>query len=105
MSRETLIDKLKTDIAQGRVVTIAGTGVSVAACENQKVDGHAVATWPGLLRHGVNYCKEIGVADEKVAKVLAMQIESGETDLLVSAAETISQRLMAKSPGIFSGWL
>ncbi|GEM_PF-1239302 len=69
------------------------------------MDGYAVATWSGLLQHGVKYCKEIGAADEKAATVLAMQIESGETDFLVSAAETISQRLKAKSPGVFRGWL
>jgi hypothetical protein len=32
MNRQTLIQKLKEDITQGRVVIIAGTGVSVMAC-------------------------------------------------------------------------
>jgi len=53
MNRETRIGKLKDDIANGRVVTIAGTGVSVAACGNQEVEGFKVATWTGLLQHGV----------------------------------------------------
>ena len=34
-----------------------------------------------------------------------MQIESGETDFLITAAETISQRMKAKSSGVFRGWL
>jgi hypothetical protein len=44
MSRETNIEKLKTDIACGRVVVIAGTGISIMACGNQKIDGYRVAT-------------------------------------------------------------
>ena len=51
MSRETLISKLKDDLAHGRVVTIPGTGVSVAACGNQEMDGFKVATWTGWLRY------------------------------------------------------
>jgi len=41
MNRQTLIQKLKEDIAQGRVVIIAGTGVSIAACGNQEIEGYA----------------------------------------------------------------
>ncbi len=104
MNRTTLIDKLKKDIAQGHVVTIAGTGVSVAACGNQKVEGHAVATWVGLLQHGVQHCKEIGAADESDAKLLTLQIKSGKTNFLIAAAEDISQRMRTET-GVFLGWL
>jgi hypothetical protein len=38
MNRQTLIQKLKEDIAQGRIVIIAGTGVSIAACGNQLIE-------------------------------------------------------------------
>ena len=57
MNPDTYIEKLKEDLAQGRVVTIVGTGVSVAACGNQEVEGCKVATWPGLLQHGVKHCE------------------------------------------------
>jgi len=60
MNRQTLIQKLKEDIAQGRVVIIAGTGLSVMVCGNQEVEGCKVATWTGLLEHGVKHCKDIG---------------------------------------------
>src|SRR5688500_7690094 len=105
MNRATLIGKLKGDIAQGRVVVIAGTGVSVAACGNQKVEGYAVATWVGLLQHGIQHCRTIGAADEADADLLTMQSKSGKTNFLISAAEDISQRMQAKSPGVFRGWL
>ena len=48
MGNATLIETLKDDIAAGRVVVIAGTGVSVVASGNPKIAGHHVATWTGL---------------------------------------------------------
>src|SRR5271165_3291187 len=104
MNRQTLIQKLKEDIAQGRVVIIAGTGVSIAACGNQEIEGYAVASWDGLLQHGLAYCRHLNLVDEKGAKIFNAQIESGDAEFLVSAAEGISARL-ARSPGVFVGWL
>ena len=105
MNRETLIQKLKTDIAQGRVVIIAGTGVSIAGCGGQKIEGHLVASWPGLLQHGLEYCRTLGAADNEDAELLGNQIKSNKTNFLISAAEDISQRLQSRSPGVFRGWL
>jgi SIR2-like domain/HEAT repeats/NACHT domain len=105
MDRNTQIAKLKEEIAAGRVITIAGTGVSITACGNQEVEGFRVATWTGLLQHGVKHLKDIGAATDKAASLLEMQVDSGETDLIITAAETISQRMRAKSDGTFRGWL
>jgi hypothetical protein len=55
MGNATLIETLKDDIAAGRVVVIAGTGVSVVASGNPKIAGHHVATWTGLLGHGIDH--------------------------------------------------
>ena len=105
MDHNTQITKLKAEVAAGRVVTIVGTGVSVATCGNQEIEGFKVATWTGLLQHGVKHLKDIGAANDKAASLLEMQIESGETDLIITAADTISQRMRAKSEGTFRGWL
>jgi len=99
------IEKLKREIESGRVVTVVGTGVSVATCANALIDGYPVATWRGLLRHGLARCESLGVASPETAKILAMQIGLDETDMLINAAETISSRLTARSPGVFRGWL
>ena len=104
MNRQTLIQKLKEDITQGRVVIIAGTGVSIAACGNQEIEGYPVASWAGLLQHGLAYCRHLNLVDEKGVKIFNVQIESGDAEFLVSAAEGISARL-AKTPGVFLGWL
>ena len=57
------LKQLQTELASGQVVVVVGSGVSVAACGNQEVDGHKVATWRGLLEHGVERLSGIGAAD------------------------------------------
>lgn len=105
MNRDTLIRKLKEALAhKGQVVIIAGTGVSIEACGNQEIEGHPVASWVGLLQHGLEYCKTQKLVDEKGAEVFKALIESGDAEFLVAAAEGISSRL-SKSPGVFLGWL
>ena len=105
MNRDSVIQRLKADYARGNVVTICGTGVSVAACENQDVEGFKVATWTGLLKHGVKHSQEIGAIDGDDAECLSSLIKNGKTDFLINAAETISQRMMNKSSGTFRDWL
>jgi hypothetical protein len=85
MNRDTLIQKLKDDIAQGRIGIIAGTGVSIAACGNPKVENHPVASWAGLLQRGLQYCRTLGLADEEDVKVLQGQIESGKPNFRFNA--------------------
>jgi hypothetical protein len=103
--RQTSIEKIKRNFAIGKVVTITGTGVSVAACPMLKVDGHAVATWPGLLRHGVEFCASKGLMTPEEARALGGLLEVGSTSFLITAAEDISQRMRDSSHGVFRGWL
>ncbi len=105
MGNASLIDNLKDDIAAGRVVVIAGTGVSVVASGNPEIAGHHVATWVGLLGHGIAHCTDRGAITPEVANHLTAQLKLDETDLLITAAETVSQRLRGQSPGVFRGWL
>lgn len=107
MSDESLLAELKQQIASGNLVIIAGTGVSRPACDNQHVDGFAVATWPGLLQHGVVRCVERGVCDAEEASLLNLQIASKKTSFMVSAATEVSQRLKEnpRSTGDYRHWL
>jgi hypothetical protein len=54
MNRQTLIQKLKEDIAQGRGVIIAGTGVSIAACGNQLIEIIRSRAGPVCCKTGSN---------------------------------------------------
>jgi hypothetical protein len=47
------IKQLQRELASGQVVVVVESGVSVAACGQQLVEGHKVASWSGLLEHGV----------------------------------------------------
>jgi len=105
MAETSQVAKLREAIASGQAVFITGTGVSVAACGNQEVDGHKVATWMGLLEHGAHALKARNAATDTVLTLLIKQIRSGETDLMINAAETIEQRLRERSDGTFRGWL
>ena len=105
MSRDGLVGKLTIDLKANRVVTVVGTGVSVAATSNQEIEGFRVATWTGLLLHGVKHCRDVGAADDEDVALLTGQIRSGKVDFLINAAETVSQRLRDKGSGVFLGWL
>ena len=98
------IKQLQRELASGQVVVVVGSGVAVAACGQQLVEGHQVATWRGLLEHGVERLSGIGAADGD-AELLRGWIGSGKPDLMINAAEIITDRLKARSEGIFRGWL
>ena len=57
------IKQLQRELASGQVVVVVGSGVAVAACGQQLVEGHQVASWRGLLEHGVERLSGIGAAD------------------------------------------
>ena len=98
------IKQLQRELASGQVVVVVGSGVAVAACGQQLVEGHQVASWRGLLEHGVERLSGIGAADGD-AELLRGLIGSGKPDLMINAAEIITDRLKARSEGIFRGWL
>lgn len=100
-----MIKRLVSDLQDERVTIITGTGLSVAATQNQEVEGYRVATWAGLLLHGVEHCREIGIADDFDVDILTRQINSGRTDYLILAAEAISSRMRDRAPGVLRGWL
>jgi hypothetical protein len=98
------LKQLQRELASGQVVVVVGSGISVAACGQQLVEGHQVASWRGLLEHGVERLSGIGAADGD-AELLRGWIGSGKPDLMINAAEIITDRLKARSEGIFRGWL
>ena len=57
------LKQLQRELASGQVVVVVGSGVLVAACGQQRVEGHQVASWRGLLEHGVERLSGIGAAD------------------------------------------
>src|SRR5438046_456936 len=102
MAGISLRDDLQQQIQAGQVVAIVGAGVSVGATNN-----HAVASWQGLLNHGVDYCGGLSTTGgtEKTALLLHSQIDAGDLDLMLATAEMISSKLDAPQGGEWRRWL
>ena len=50
-------EDLQREAEKGRLLVVAGTGVSLAATKNK-----LLASWAGLLHHGVDYCQQLDPA-------------------------------------------
>ena len=95
-----LIEDLRQEIANGQVIAVVGAGVSIGATNN-----NAVASWIGLLRNGVERCAAMvpGLGTRWAERVRS-EIESGDSDDLLSAAEKISSKLGSQG-GEYGRWL
>ncbi len=79
MSQESLVAELKRQIADGYVIVVMGTGVSITTCQDQQVEDFPVARWDGLLRHGVQWCHHVEhVVDDKEAEPAGNADQAGE---------------------------
>src|SRR5207245_331767 len=81
-----LIRDLVREIAEGQIVALVGSGVSLAAS-----GGAPAASWQGLLALGVQRCEELLPSlpagwGERVRG----EIGSGDLDDLLSAAEKVT---------------
>lgn len=98
-----LVEDLQREIDAGTVIAVVGAGVSIAATNNRPA-----ASWCGLLHHGVDRCRELkpvtGV-DDKWAERVHAEVDSGDLDDMLSAAEKISRKLCAPNGGEYGRWL
>ena len=97
----SLLKDLRTEIEKGSVLVVVGAGVSVASTR-----GNALASWTGLLKHGVSRCVDVATGlPEGWADRVNAQIDSNDPLEMVSAAENISQRLGYPAGGVYRKWL
>lgn len=96
-----LLQELRHEIEQGRMLVVVGAGVSIAATGDEHL-----ASWTGLLRNGAERCVEVAgpLPDGWADRVLA-EIDSGDLDELLSAAEKISRKLGAPCGPEYARWL
>lgn len=96
-----LLDDLRSEIAKGHVLAIVGAGVSIGA-----TGGDAVASWAGLVKSGIDRCVEVAQPlPTRWAERVREELESGDLDDLLSAAEKISAKLGAPAGGEYRRWL
>jgi hypothetical protein len=91
-------DELVHSIRRRNVIVITGTGFSCLASGNPLIDGQHVATWPGLLEHGLQYCVANGLHGASSTRDVRVQLDEKETRQLIGAAQTILGWL-GKGPG------
>jgi hypothetical protein len=95
-----LLEDLRRQIQNRHVVAIVGAGVSVAAADNK-----SVASWKGLLTSGVERCVAVVPAlPDGWASRVQEEINSGDLDDLLSAAEKVSSKL-SNHGGEYARWL
>ena len=95
------LSELKSQLADGNIITIAGAGVTVAATAND-----SVANWIGLLEHGIRYCIEnIPGTTEAWAIRQQMSLDEGDIEEMVSVAHHIETKLGGVKSGLFYAWL
>src|SRR5215218_6227437 len=95
-----LVDDLRAEIAKGHVLVVVGAGVSISATRRDPL-----ASWQGLLENGVERCVAVRGLDSKWANRVREEIQSGDLDDLLSAAEKVSSKLGFPSGGEYRRWL
>jgi SIR2-like domain/AAA domain len=102
MGHPTLAD-VKAEIAEsGRALVVVGTGVSLAAMAGTAA---GLASWEGLLRHGIEHCTRFGGRDEAWAAALRSRLEPPETEALLAVAGEVCGALAAPGLGELGRWL
>jgi hypothetical protein len=86
------------------VALVVGAGVSAATCPDSTVDGHYVATWKGLLEHGIEFAVAWTQAGADWATRTSEHVRS---DDLETAAHLVVARLTARdrSDSLMAKWL
>jgi predicted NACHT family NTPase len=101
MNQDELRDDLIHQLREGRVVAIVGAGVSMGATNRAPC-----ASWQGLLHHGVKRCEAVASKlPQDWAKRVHAEIDSGDLDDLLSAAEKITQKLGGRGSAEYKRWL
>jgi tetratricopeptide (TPR) repeat protein len=95
-----LVDDLRGRLAAGRVVVVAGSGVTAAATR-----GHELSSWSGLIASGLTCAAQLpGVQQGRLDAVRSL-LDVGDSSALVSAAELVTEMLGGPEGGEYARWL
>lgn len=97
------VDDLRKDIANGDVLVVVGTGVSLAATDGKP--NESVASWQGLLLNGVDRCEGLDHLSPSKATKLRAAIRSGNLDRLLAAAGEVRKALSGSDDSEVRIWL
>jgi tetratricopeptide (TPR) repeat protein len=103
MGHPTIADVQAELAASGRGLVVAGAGVAIAATAG--TEQAALASWDGLLRHGLDHCLRFGRKDEPWAAALRARLAPPRTDTLLAVAGEVCAALDAPGLGELGRWL
>jgi hypothetical protein len=95
-----LLADLRKLIDDGEVALFIGTGVSVLA-----TNGAPHATWTGLIESGIEWCVELDPALDAWAKRRRAELNAGEIQEILAAAQSVEDKLGGPGGGEFHRWL
>ena len=95
-------EELRRLLAKGEVVVVAGAGVSMSVVGDQTVDDHPVASWTGLLRHGIDRAPN---KTEEWRERRRADVDSGDVGEMVNVAGSITRELQGPQGGAYAKWL
>jgi hypothetical protein len=85
------LDDIQAELAEsGRGAIVVGTGVAVAATGGTALA--ALASWEGLLRHGLDHCVRFGRKSEAWAAALRSRLAPPRTEALLEVASVTAPK-------------
>lgn len=97
--------ELAENIRSSEVVVVAGTGVALYSVGHPFVPNTEVASWIGLLRHGLEHCKRNNLLGGDDPEVVELQLRKATTRNLIDAAQQIHDWLDNKAGNSRYFWL
>jgi tetratricopeptide (TPR) repeat protein len=97
---DPLLDDLKSHVANRDVLVVVGAGVSIGATNR-----NPVASWIGLLEHGIGRCRAVASKSEEWVARRKADLASGDMDDLLSVAELVASNLGSPRGGEYGRWL
>ena len=97
--------ELLQSIRMRNLIAVTGTGFSCFVSDDPLIQGYHVATWPGLLEHGFQYCIANGLHGSDSTHDVRVQLDEKRPRQLIGAAQTILQWLDAPSSSRRQQWL
>ena len=104
------LDVLRSAIEKGQALVLVGAGVSIGATKGQVVQvgkkTFPLASWTGLLHHGVTFCEQWVKADLPPgwSRSVRAEINVGDCGSLIGAGTKIEEKLKAPE-GLYIKWL
>jgi hypothetical protein len=95
------VARLKKSAADGKLVAVIGTGVSLALTNGK----NRALSWKGLIDNGFEYGATKGKITDAQKHFWRNQLDSDDIDDILAAAEFMGRKLDAPNGDLYGRWL